>query len=256
MRKALLTVLLLLYVVFVSMDIWNTARIGPGLTNIVLKLMFSLGCLIWIHLGPRDALEPVDFDLVRMFLLFMVISDFVFATLAKSEGLLGQLFFLAGILSACFGQLALILRHLRLSGIPRPHSPTAHRLNVSRTTQALYLAAFVLAVSAMVSSGLAARGMESVPFVAVYVVVSLSSLTAAFLYLRSKNQLRSRLLAFTGVLLLFISDSFIGLGMSVLKDPELDNLLVWLFYAPVLLLIGASIFRLEKAPSGTPSLPA
>ena len=256
MRKALLYGLVVLYIGFVSMDIWNTARLGPGLTNIYLKLMFSLGCLIWIHLQPRDALEAVDFDLVRIFLLFMVITDFVFATVAKIWGLLGQVFFLAGILSACFGQFALIVRHLRLWRAHRAQSIAENKLNVSRKAQALYLSLFVLVVAAMLGIGLARSGIQSVPFVAAYVFVSVASLAAAFLYLFSKTPLRSRLLAFTGVLLLFISDSFIGLGMFALKDPELADLLVWVFYAPVLLLIGASICRLETGPSSAPSLAA
>ena len=46
-----------------------------------------------------------------------------------------------------------------------------------------------------------------------------------------------------GVVLLVISDSFIGLGTSVLKDAPYMELVVWSTYAPVLLLIGASITR-------------
>jgi hypothetical protein len=255
MKKALLYFLLVLYLAFVSIDILTASRSLPAPWNIILKLLFVLGCVIWIHLGQRDTCDPVDFDLIRFFLLFMFLTDFILGVPAKLEGLAGQLFFVAGILSAVFGQCVLILRHLRLSLFNRTKSVRGVSLNPSKKAQIGYGSIFLVVAAIILLAGLAVRGINSSPFAALYVVISVTSLTSAFAYLRSTNQRRSRRLAFLGVLLLFISDSFIGWGSAIVNDPSYLNLIVWGTYAPVLLLIGSSILEVKARDEAPISIP-
>jgi hypothetical protein len=245
MKRALLYILFILYFAFVSIDFLTASRNKPAPWNVILKLLFSLGCVIWIHLDQWDIFDPVDFDLIRIFLLFMFLTDFILGLPAKIEGLAGQLFFIAGILSACFGQFALILRHLRLSVFNRTKSIRGVSLNPSRKTQIRYGSIFILAAALILFAGLVFRGINSSPFAALYFLISIASLASAFSYLLSKNLRKSRLFAFLGVLLLFISDSFVGFGSSIVNDPSYLDLVVWGSYAPVLLVIGSSILELK-----------
>jgi DNA-binding CsgD family transcriptional regulator len=246
MKRTALYCLLILYVVFVSIDFLSASRIAPMPPTVILRLIFSLGCLIWIHLDRKDIFETVDFDLIRVFLLFMFITDFIFGTFATLEGPIGRIFFTTGIVSASFGQFALILRHLRSSTFSRLKSIGAVSLNISSKVQFRYLLVFSLMEAAILFIGLMSGSIDSSPFVAFYLFVSLALWVCAFLYLFSENQKRSRFLAFSGVSLLIISDSFTGLGIAILKDWPYLTLVIWALYAPVLLLIGSSIHPPKK----------
>jgi hypothetical protein len=249
MKKATLYFLLVLYLAFVSIDFLTVSRIVLGAPTIIFKLIFSFGCVIWIHIDRTDVLDKVDFDLIRLFLIFMAITDFILAVPSKFEGAIGRAFFTMGILSAAFGQCVLVLRHLGLSRLARAKRAGAVSLNVSRKVQIYCLAIFFLVETSLLVIGLASGSLVSLPFVAFYIFISCVSLASSFSYLRSANQMRSRLLAFMGVSLLFISDSLLGLGLSPLKDWPYLDMVVWATYAPVLLLIGSSILRLEPANS-------
>ncbi len=250
MKRVLLYFLLVLYLAFVSIDFLMASRNMPAHWNILLKLLFVSGCVAWIHLERRKILDPSDFDLVRVFLIFMFVTDFLLGLPAKIEGLVGDVFFVLGILSACFGQFALIVRHSRLSIFSRTQSIRGVSLNPSKRAQVRYGSIFLLVAASIVFAGLAVGAIESSPFGAVYILISLTSLAAAFSYLLSKNQRRSRVFAFLGVLLLAISDTFTGFGRALVNDPSYENLIVWATYAPVLLLLGASILRVRRGAKG------
>ncbi len=245
MKRALLYFLLVLYLAFLSIDLLTASRNLPAPWNILLKLLFVSGCVAWIHLERRKILDPADFDLVRVFLIFMFVTDVLLGIPAKMEGLIGDVFFVAGIISACFGQFALIVRHSRLSIFSRTKSIRGVSLNPSKRAQVRYGSIFLLVAAFIVLAGLAVKGIESSPFAALYIVISLTSLAASFSYLLSNNQRRSRVCAFLGVLLLAFSDTITGFGRAIVNDPSYENLIVWATYAPVLLLLGASILRVK-----------
>ena len=243
MKKTLLYFLVGLYLTFVAIDFFTAIKITPTLPNIILKLIFSLGCLFWIHLDRNVVGDPTDFDFVRLFLIFMFIADTILGTLAKLEGLLGDVFFTTGIVSAIFGQLALILRHLRLSVFERSHAIGPISLDVSRRAQLYYFLVFGLMEASILFMGIRLGQLVSSPFFVTYVVISLASLAAAFIYLLSGNQVRSKVFACLGVALLIISDAFTGFGSAFVSEQAYLELIVWGLYAPVLLLLGGSILR-------------
>jgi hypothetical protein len=96
MKKALLYFLLVLYLIFVSLDFLAASAIMPLMPTVILRLMFSLGCVIWIHLDRNDVFDMADFDFIRIFLVFMFITDFIFGTLGQIEGPIGRIFFVTG----------------------------------------------------------------------------------------------------------------------------------------------------------------
>ncbi len=177
----------------------------------------------------------------------MFITDLILGTLAKVNGAVGQAFFIAGIISAIFGQSVLTLRHLRLSVSHRLHALRTISVDRFRRLAIYAFSTFLMVETLVLLIGLDIRSLDSFPFVAFYIFISLVSITACCVYAFSKNQLNSRLLAVTGILLLAISDAFIGLGISFLAHSPYIDLIVWSLYGPVLLLMGASIIRTPVA---------
>ncbi len=209
MRNKIIAIILCFYFIFLFIDF--TGMKGLDYCSVILKYSCIILCLTITLLIGRKGHNNMDKRLLQAAFITTVFADLFLLILNEA---------LYGIALFCIVQTIYIIRHSRASSFP---------------IKTAGLIIFILSAMLYLS------GTKNAVLILSYIYACISILsiyTAATLFRYKKYPEKTKLLVFSGLVLLLLCD--INVAYYNLTGSEISGFLIWLFYLPSQLFLSLS----------------
>lgn len=236
----ILGAILLLAGMFIATDVYAIIDLIDQKASFVMKFMVSCLCATVAFLIPKsDALSDRDYKLIKTTFAFVILADFLLVFLQTFLPQFKELINMLGIVVFMIVQTLLIIRHATgFKTPPGEKAPTKFRI----------ISALCIYIPGIIAVIILHNMMSKKMLVEIIVYASMVTTSTWFgvnVLTRDTFPKTNRIMIATGMLLFLCCDISVGIMTfeTVFLPKEIATALVYVFYAPALLLLAFSGYK-------------